>query len=422
MAIPITKFVDIATTFPASNPAQRSFGGLLFTKTEMVNVTGDADLAAIKTQYDAGEIVYLSLGQIEKLFDPNGGTLNPTPDPSDSDSSDDPEQYGYQSDEYRFAAKYYSYLSPFGRTPSRLGLVKWTGTPISAFQSVIDKTNNFGSFTFLDKNGQTPTAIASLVEVAAFNESLNGKFWFIVNDVRGTQSYADVIAKATQFKDIAGTCFVSGKDILSGYMPMSLFAATDYTSGTAIVHMFKQFGNEEPTVTSESVYEAFNAAHVNFYGRTQTNGQQIDFYQRGYNTDGVDSAVYCNELWLKSYCESLLMNLLMSTNRVPANNDGVAMVSVELMQACGMAVNNNVFSIKTLSASDERTVRMLLSNIPTATVQDADDIISGLNRLGYAQFVYLDQSESGEYYIHYYLFYGTADSIRYIKGDDILIK
>ena len=313
MAIPITKFVDIATTFPSSNPAQRGFGGLLFTKTEMVNVSGDADLAAIKTKYDAGEIVYLSISQIEKLFDPNGGTLNPDPGSSDTDSSDDAEQYGYESDEYRFAVKYYSYLSPFGRTPSRLGLVKWTGTPISAFQGVIDKTNNFGSFTFLDKNGQTATPIADLVSVAAYNASLNGKFWFIVNDVRGNQSYSDVITKATQFKDISGTCFVSGKDILSGYMPMALLAATDYTSGTAIVHMFKQFGTEEPTVTSEEVYDAFNVACVNFYGRTQTNGQQIDFYQRGYNTDGIDSAVYCNEMWLKSRCESLLMNLLMST-------------------------------------------------------------------------------------------------------------
>ena len=81
-----------------------------------------------------------------------------------------------------------------------------------------------------------------------------------------------------------------------------------------------------------------------------------------------------------------------------------------------------MFSIKTLSSADERTIRVLLSNIPTATVDTADDIISSLNRLGYAQFVYLDQNESGEYYIHYYLFYGTAESIRFIKGDDILIK
>ena len=49
--------------------------------------------------------------------------------------------------------------------------------------------------------------------------------------------------------------------------------------------------------------------------------------------------------------------------------------------------------------------------------------MSDVERVGYAVYGYYTYDESkGEYYIHYFIFYGTADSVRYIKGDDILIK
>ena len=406
MAISIDKYIDISTTFPAASVSGRSFGGLVFTKNSMAD-----DMATSKKyeQFENGEIVQLTLDEVEDYFKK-------------------------VSKEYEFAAKYYGYLSPSGRFASKISFAKILDSDedaAAAFARIADSSNMFGSFTFLNlpnSGGSVADDDAArtemLLAVAAKNSEQKylSRFLFVVNDVRGSQTAQAVADKCGLFRKFVGTCFVSGYDECSAYMPMAIFAATDYDNGSVNVQMFKQFDNETPTVKSDTEYDILAGAQVNFYGRTQTNGQSIDFYQRGFNTDEdkTDTAIYCNEIWFKSACETALINTILSEERIPASNYGVAIVRSEVLGICANAAANGTFMEKELTTSNEKSVRKLVASINGTSI-DADVVISGLRENGYAVLAYL-VSQDDEYIIHYYVFYGTADSIRFIKGDDILVK
>ena len=267
----------------------------------------------------------------------------------------------------------------------------------------------------------------SLREVAAYNSSLDSKYLFVVNDKRGEQTPYDVAQKVIDgFANVRGTCFVSGDSDVSAYMPMAILGATNFSTGQVSSFMFKQFATENPTVTDDATYKFFNNNFINFYGRTQSNGQTLDFYQRGFNTNGDDTSVYCNEVWFKSACENELVNLFIDRESLPANEDSVALVAIQVTNVCQSAVANGAFLRKDVSTEDAVKIRQLLFEANGS--DDADDIISNLAIYGYAVFAYLsfakaeNLSAGGEYIIHYYVFYGTGDSVRFIKGDDILIK
>lgn len=413
MAISINKIIDISTKFPSVPPTGRSFGGLVFTATPM-NTTENVDLSLIKADYDANKVVEMSLSEIYALF-------------------------GENSEEYKFANGYYGYLSPSGRFASALKFAKMgaTETPRAAFERVRGETNMFGSFTFLsvggthDSSSDYPDAsIEQLVAVAQDNEKLDSRYLFVVNyqwDGLTSQKEAVKAARA-QFgypnnEPIQGTAFVAGGTSYFAYMPMAIFAATDYAEGEVTNHMFKQFTGEHATVKDDATYAEFNALQINFYGQTQTNGATINFYQRGFNTDGTDTAIYCNEIWFKSGCETSLMNILLGRERLSADDDGVSTVVNEVYSVCGQAVANGAFMPKTVSTEDQKSILQYIAKAGGTNTQ-GQDIISSLARVGYAVFGYLapPTQTTPEYYIRYTVFYGTADSIRFIKGDDILVK
>lgn len=289
----------------------------------------------------------------------------------------------------------------------------------AAFTRVREKTNMFGSFTFLDTATKT-FGVYELVEVSTANSGLAAKFLFVVNDKRGSQDADAVVEKKLLMAGSEGTVFVSGATASSGYMPMAIFGSTDYENGTVNVQMFKQFPGELPTVKDDSEYEKFKAANINFYGRTQANGSTIDFYQRGFNTNGDDTAVFCNEAWFKSSCATRIMEMFLANERVPANKDGVDMVVYEVFGVCQTARSNGMFMSKEVSNSDARKIKMLVAQ-NGGTNENAETILGEVETVGYSIWAFLTES-GGEYQIHYYVFYGTADSIRFVKGDDILIK
>lgn len=445
MAISITKYVDSSTTFPTATSTGRAFGGLVITGSKNVQPQTPVDEqgnpippgsdtpaanAAMVRLYNSligGAAEQMSLDEIGVLF-----TVNST--------------------EYKFAERYYNYMSPSGRVASKLTMALFrpagfeTETPLQAYERLRNETNMFGSFTFISLGGGdssdaevTGDGLEELRAVAKENglsANLDTRFLFVVNDVRGAQSATEVVSKVTGenavFDSVKGTCFVSGHDEASACMPMAILAATDYIDGEVVNYMFKQFDGETPTVKDDATYTAFNKANINFYGRTQTNGQTLDFYQRGFNSDGVDTAVYCNEMWFKSTCETALMGLLLGSERIGANNYGVDMVRSTVIEQCSKGVNNGMFSPKDIATSEVRKLRSLIVNIG-GTNEDVENIVAGINTVGYSVYAYLayvspendtkeQLSATGEYIIHYYVFYGTADSIRHIKGDDILIK
>ena len=420
MAINSKNYVDISTTFPKAGATNRAFGGLVFTTGTVLPQEEDPEYAGIVAAYNAGKDISLSLDEVRAVF-------------------------GKESKEYKFAEGYYSYTSPSGRFPCKLKF-KALDTSLSLLENFIEldkDTNAFGSFTFLrSESGSDSTASESdylkeLLHVAEYNDALDTKYLFVVNQKAnaGELDYKTAIdncgASAETAKNFAlysGVCYVYGASDVSAYMPMAILASTDYTNGQVVNFMFKQFPEETPTVFDSKTYSEMNQGLVNFYGRSQTNGQTLDFFQRGFNSNGTDTAAYCNEMWFKAECETALMELLLKSERLSADQNGVASVKVAVADVCTIASNNGTFMNKDAEADDKKVVREIVS-LSGGDELDVDGIIVDVGTKGYSIYAYLAEKEdheklgkTNEKIIVYYVFYGTADSVRYIKGNDILLK
>ena len=413
MAISIKNYVDISTTFPAADFKSRAFGGLVFSPKEMLSQT-DSIYIALKEKYESGADVDLRLSDVIQLF-------------------------GATSDEYKFAEGYYSYISPSGKVPCTLkfAYIASDEKPIEAFKRINTFTNSFGSFTFLipsnyGNSGESPSEDDGFKAVAAYNASdeLDVKYLFVVNylDTGSEADKSGALSDVEQYHGYAGTCYMFGSHPWSAYMPMAILASTDYQNGQVVNYMFKQFGGETANVVDQQTYTAFNQALINFYGKTQSNGQSMSFFQRGFNTDGNDTAIYCNELWFKSECESALLELLTNQERLPADSVGVSAVTLAVMEVAGTALNNGTFMAKEPSQKDIRTIREIILTTGGEN-GDVEGILASISSKGYAVYAYLSEvqdntklGKNSEKVIVYYVFYGTADSVRYIKGNDILLK
>lgn len=404
MAISIEKYVDISTSRSALVTPIKNLGGLVFTTSDMEYTSGGSsdessenDMESLKQIYDRYEPTPMSMLETQVLF-------------------------GSESDEYECALRYYSYLSPTGNLPSRMFFCKMKDgeKPSECFIRVNDTFKNFGSFMFLKTHETEESLLAEMVKVSAINTGLGYKYLFVMSEAKGDMTDSEVCARAENFSSATGTCYVLGNDVISGTMPMAILAAFDYENGITEGFMFKQFQAETPTVYSDTSFDAFRASHVNFYGRAQANGMTVDFYQRGLNTNGEDTGVYCNEAWFKNACAIDLFEMLLTTSKLTADNAGVADVRSVVLQVCGKAVSNGVFIAKETDAEDEMRIRATINTLG-GTTEDAMDVISDVARIGYACFASLGTDDDGSALIRYYVYYGTSDSVKMIKGNDILL-
>ena len=470
MAISQKQYIEVNSRFPERISMERNLGGLVFTRSEPLSSAykkdaKDPTVNNLIRSYNDGNLVAMDLQNIATIF---GGA-------SESDPG---------SQEYQFAVRYYSYSSPSGQTPSTLKFVKMladnyspyrvnvgykqdayvfdeTDSKVYRVESAIDAAENttdisaiMGKLVEVDtptgivKNYEAPDVALDRVDK---NDNSFGSFVVLgvftedqIKKVCGTNSgygtrYLCSVAIANPYgttpaativktkKDVsgadgtAGTVVVQGDSLLSAAMPMSIFAATDYDAGDeAPCHMFKQFANETPTVFDDTTYAALTKEYINFYGQTQSNGKKISFYQRGFNSDGTDTAIYCNEVWFKSRCITRLMDMFIGNERVPANSEGVAMVRYRVSEVCDKATSNGSFMPKTPRGDEVLQIRNLVK-ANGGTTEEADEIVSGIENVGYGIFAFLDSQSNGEYFIHYYVFYGTADSVRFVKGDDVMV-
>lgn len=464
MAINSRKYVDISTTFPSAGTRERALGGLVFTTDEMTlkpaEDTGGSAVGAaeplmldgrpasyvagayqctdnVNWEWDSTTGMYKAVVSNKTVYPPNAHQIKMRMQYYNGDvlgiSLDAiATVFGLQSKVYKFALGYYSYISPSGRYASQLKLYKVTEESlVQAFLNANNKTNNFGSFTFLAPDSQEGSSddssadwnMTAYVEVANANARLDTKYLFVVNDIDKNSMMTDV----ERFYTIRGVCFLHGSSDVSAYMPMAILGSTDYANGQVVSFMFKQFGTETPSVESDEDYVEFNAARINFYGYTQTNGQTLAFYQRGFNTDGQDTAVYCNELWFKAACETALLTMISSRERLPANALGIDLVKLEIAQVGSQATTNGAFMQKVADATDLRQIREIVIG-SDGDETDVNDIVSDLSATGFSTYAYLSQlndpeitGPQSEPIIAYYVFYGTADSVRFIKGNNILL-
>ena len=384
MAISQNKYIDIGSQVVDTGISERRLCGLIICSDEMINNF------SLKAEYDSGNVVYLQESNYANAFSSS-------------------------TNAYKFAQKYFSYTSPTGSSPQYLACYKVSssdpGNPQSIIESIIEKTENFSTYCFLNSSKSSPENISTAYSYTA---GLNFKFLAVhYIDSTDLPTTSDIVEEADALKDIQGVHVVCGPDVSYTAIPMAILASTNYNRINSVpCLMYKRFPNVTADITSDDVYDTLTEHNVNFYGQTQANGNNLAFYQRGFNTDGTDTAIYHNEIWLKSRIVSEFFNLAISVQKIPANYVGVGMIRNFILPVVDLAIQNGtILPNKNLTQTMRSKIFFLSGD------EDAADIVAAI---GY----WLDidiQYDGNEYKAYYTLIYSKGDAIRKVEGTHILV-
>lgn len=276
-----------------------------------------------------------------------------------------------------------------------------------------DASNNFGSFAFLPA-----LTTDQIIEAATWNAARNVEFMYTV---RVTD--ANAVALSAALIGVAGTgmTYAPMATEYDEMAPMILMAATDYSKRNSVQnYMYQQFGLTAK-VSDTDISDQFDAMRINYYGNTQTAGQQINFYQRGVMGGGgtalVDMNIYANELWLKDAAQAAILSLLLSLPKISANVEGVSQILAILQSAIDQALFNGTISVgKTLTTVQKLYITQITGDeLAWHQVQD----------IGYwvacDMQPYVTVDARTEFKAVYTLVYSKDDDIRKVEGTHILI-
>lgn len=272
--------------------------------------------------------------------------------------------------------------------------------------------NNFGSFAFTATLTQN-----QIVEAATWNDTQNNMFLY---SVPCTSSNAAALSTALFL--LSGVTLTLGAT--SGeypeQVPMMILAATDYTMRNVTQNYMFQIFSLTPSVFTDTDADTYDALRVNYYGQTQTAGQLIQFYQRGYTmgiaSDALDQNTYVNEIWLKDAAGAAIMTLLLALDKIPANATGRAQILTILQSLIDQALFNGTISVgKDLTS----TQKLYITNV-TGDSQAWQRVQNS----GYWVDVVIQSTvvnSATEYKAVYTLIYSKDDVIRKVEGSDISI-
>lgn len=276
-----------------------------------------------------------------------------------------------------------------------------------------DASNNFGSFLFMPQLSD-----AQVEEVAQWNNTQNVLFMYCVPvSANDAADYYDML-KGYQG---VGVTLSETADEYPEMVPMMILAATDYNRRNSTQnYMFQQF-NLTPSVTKTADANVYDPLRVNYYGRTQTAGQFIDFYQRGVlmglPTNPTDMNTYANEQWLKDAAGAAIMELLLSLARVSANTAGRAQLLATIQSVIQRALFNGTISVGKPLGNTQKQFITAQTGDPLAWVQ--------VQNIGYwidcVLQSYVTTDSRTEWKAVYTLIYSKDDVIRKVEGSHQLI-
>lgn len=386
MAIPIKRYIDIGTEIIDANSGERDYSALVFTNNSMTEPSDeDSVLHGLYEDYTTnGKVVTLTSSDVTELF-------------------------ASTTDVYKFAAKYFGYVSINGRSPSVINLVK-TGseTALAKFNSVISEFNNFGAFTFLNNTTIEAAESGGLLDVAMANQSFGMHYAMVipVTSTSGLDPLQGIRGLHLVLDDSSATQYTS-------WMPLAFVASLNYTMNDgASTMMYKSFaGVTSPIVLTESEANAYDAAHVNYIAAVQTRGNNMRFYQRGVNTDNVDLGAYIDASWIASQIESGWLKLVSGSNRIPATAQGASAVSAMITSVAERAITNGcILTNKYLTDSQILKIQRIAGS-------GAVDAVTSVGYYIDAQIVF----EDDKYVCKYILVYAKGDTIEKVDGQHYLV-
>jgi len=274
---------------------------------------------------------------------------------------------------------------------------------------------NFGSFCFV----QTITQ-QNVVDASTWNSSQNVQYVFCV-----PVTAANAAAYNTALLSLAGTA-VTLAPLTTEYpeqIPMMVLAATDYTAANSVQnYMFQQVNGLTPSVTDDATANTLDSENTNYYGQTQSAGQNVSFYQRGLMSGSSVATnptllnIYANEMWLKSSITASIMNLLLAVSKVSTNAQGEAQILAVIQSVINQAVTNGTISVGTQLSSTQQAYVTQITNDPNAWRQ--------VQNIGYWVNVTMQtipNTSPVQYQAVYTLVYKKDDVVNKVVGTQILI-
>jgi hypothetical protein len=285
--------------------------------------------------------------------------------------------------------------------------------PVDSFASSVELSDNFGTFSFV-----SAVTLPQIIELAQQNDTYNVKFIGLYRVALADA--ASYYAALSGFSGVGVTLAPLANEFPE-LLPAAILAATDYGRRNSVQNYMFYQAALSPSVLNNADADLLDQNRVNYYGRTQTAGQNIDFYQRGVlmglPTDPVDMNVYANEMWLKDAAGAAIMGLLLSLARVSANATGRGQILAILQSIIEQATLNGTISVgKPLNT----TQKLFIGNIT-----GDDNAWQQVFNLGYwldcAIESYVTVDSRTEYKAVYTLIYSKDDAIRKVEGTHVLI-
>jgi hypothetical protein len=328
--------------------------------------------------------------------------------------------FGSTSDEYKRAAFYFGWVSKNTTQAKKISFARWDNTPVTGetvtavLTASSEANNNFGSFAFIPV-----LTSAQIAEAALWNNTQNVMYQFCAS-----VPAADVATVSAAIIGYAGVSITLKSLVATEFhelIPMTILAATNYAKRNSVQNfMFQQFALT-PSVTTTTLSTTYDELRANYYGRTQTAGQNLDFYQRGAlmggNTAPTDMNTYANEQWLKDAAGAQIMSLLIAMPKVSANAGGRAQLVTVLQDVIDRALFNGTISVgKELNVTQK---------VYIASVTGDDLAFHQIQSIGYwvdcTLESYVTVDGRTEWRAVYTLLYSKDDVIRAVSGTHTLI-
>ncbi len=284
-------------------------------------------------------------------------------------------------------------------------------------QNSVNASTNFASFVFTNAANLT---LQQVEAAAAWNQNNNPSVDFVYL-VQVTA--ANAAAWSAALAGYEGTCLTLAP-LSTEYpesTPAKVAAATNYANrGASANYSFQVDSSLTPSVTDDTDANTYDALSINYYGQTQINGQEINFWQTGVMM-GTGEAVtvltdYYNEIWLKGTIGNLFMSALLALNQIPANAQGIAIGLNILQQAVALAVFNGVISV-----SEELTTTQIQYIVSLANAKAAAQVAT----IGYWFNVSFSSSVNNAgkttYQMNYILIYAKENVVNKVVGSHVLI-
>lgn len=278
-----------------------------------------------------------------------------------------------------------------------------------------NKSNNFGTFVFMPQlTLEQHVTIATWMQDAIFN-NLYQYHILLGNESLGASYYAAL----KNFSGV-GVTYSKFTDDYEDDFSATILAAINFDLPNSSQNFMFNQGDFKPSVTTKLLSDQLDALNINYFGQTQSAGQNITFYQRGVLMGGTNAPrfmnIYANEQWLKSKISAELLNYFLIAPKISADRIGIAQIGSVLEQVINTAKINGIISSSSELTEDQKRYVTQITNTSTAWHQVQD--------LGYYKQILIVPrviNNITEFVLTYLLVYKKDDVINKIEGTHILI-